>query len=53
MSKKCLFCGAILEDEDIFCDECGKKQDEAAAKEETKRREEAKKKAQEETIKKG
>ena len=30
MSKKCLFCGAILEDEDMFCGECGKKQDETA-----------------------
>lgn len=26
MSKKCPFCGATLEDDDLFCDECGKKQ---------------------------
>ena len=31
MSKKCTFCGAVLEDEDKFCDECGKKQEDTAA----------------------
>ena len=31
MSKKCLFCGAELEDNAAFCDECGRKQEENAA----------------------
>lgn len=26
MSKKCPFCGAILDDDDLFCDECGERQ---------------------------
>lgn len=30
MSKKCLFCGNVMEDDDLFCDECGKKQAEAS-----------------------
>lgn len=32
MSKQCLYCGALLDDDDIFCDECGKRQDDEAAK---------------------
>ena len=27
MSKKCIYCGAELEDDALFCDECGKKQE--------------------------
>lgn len=27
MSKKCLFCGSVLDDEALFCDDCGKKQE--------------------------
>lgn len=55
MSKKCFFCGAILEDEDIFCDECGKKQDQASVikqvehKSEPKMHMEVEQKAKEET----
>ncbi len=30
MSKKCIYCGALLEDDDMFCDECGKKQEKTA-----------------------
>lgn len=30
MSKKCLYCGAELEDDDRFCGECGKQQEAAA-----------------------
>lgn len=33
MGKQCLFCGASLDDDAIFCDECGKRQDDEAAKE--------------------
>ena len=47
MSKKCLFCSAILEDEDVFCDECGKKQDETAATEKVEHRTEDKRKEHE------
>ena len=51
MSKKCLFCGATLEDEDLFCDECGKKQDQTSIKAEAERKakeqEQAKKVAEE------
>ena len=32
MSKKCTFCGAVMEDHDMFCDECGKKYDDEAVK---------------------
>ena len=32
MSKKCAFCGAVMEDHDMFCDECGKKYDDEAVK---------------------
>lgn len=28
MSKKCIYCGAELEDDDLFCDVCGRKQEE-------------------------
>lgn len=28
MSKKCIYCGAELEDDDLFCDICGRKQEE-------------------------
>ena len=28
MAKKCIYCGEQLEDDALFCDECGKKQDE-------------------------
>ena len=27
MSKNCIFCGAEIDDDDLFCGECGKKQD--------------------------
>lgn len=27
MSKKCLFCGSVLDNEALFCDDCGKKQE--------------------------
>lgn len=33
MSKKCLFCGAELEDNAVFCDECGRKQEKNTADE--------------------
>lgn len=37
MSKKCLFCGNVIEDNDLFCDECGKKQTETpSAKDDSK-----------------
>lgn len=32
MSKKCIYCGAELEDDALFCDECGKKQELAKIK---------------------
>lgn len=31
MSKKCLFCGSVLDDEAQFCDDCGKKQEQITA----------------------
>ena len=39
MSKQCLFCGASIDDNALFCDECGKKQDPALAKLEAEREE--------------
>lgn len=30
MSKKCLFCGSVLDDKALFCDDCGKKQEQSA-----------------------
>lgn len=31
MSKKCISCGLLLEDDDLYCSECGQKQEEAVA----------------------
>ncbi len=31
MSKRCIFCGEVLEDDDVFCNECGKRQDQTAS----------------------
>lgn len=31
MSKKCIFCGSLLEDNDLYCSECGQKQEESVA----------------------
>ncbi len=47
MSKKCVYCGAELEDDAIFCDECGKKQ-ELVKKSEQKAPKEAEPKAKQE-----
>ena len=44
MSKQCLFCGAVLDDDAIFCDECGKRQDDVSTKEIVSKKE------QEETV---
>ena len=49
MSKKCIYCGAELEDDALFCDECGKKQELAKEPEvEQKARKEAELKAKQE-----
>lgn len=46
MSKKCIYCGAELEDDALFCDECGKKQEAVKETEvEQKVRKEAERKA--------
>ena len=49
MSKKCIYCGTELEDDALFCDECGKKQELAKEPEvEQKARKEAELKAKQE-----
>ena len=49
MSKLCIYCGAELDDDCVFCDECGKKQDEQEKQRlEEQEREKQEKAAQEE-----